>query len=260
VNKIFNGLLGFVMVCLAGCEPIHASPQPTLQVMMITSTPSLAAWRKIIGGCGLKIPGIGLMVGEYPAGQPGLSQADLSLRLGTIPDPHLPYSAVIGWDEVTIIVQTENPLKDLTLEDISALFNGKVLGWNDWLNTKGVTGSISEPLQVWTYPPGDDLRDFFQQAINQKTSAGSPPADVNQIDLWTAPDPSAMIQAISQNPGAIGFTLKSNLVQGDPKVRPVQLDANSRDILRLPVTAATKTEPQGLLRQLILCSQAAAHP
>jgi phosphate transport system substrate-binding protein len=244
LNKITRAVCGLLLLCLAACQPVQTASQPTLQVVTLNSPPSLAAWRKVIGACSIKIPGIGLVVNEVPAGQPGLSQADLSLRLDSAPDPALPYRAVIGRDAVIIIVQADNPVQALTLAELRALFNNKVPSWNSLLASQGNPATLAAPLQVWTYPAGDDLRAFFDRAINPVADQG------------TAPDPTAMLQAVSENPGAVGFVLKSSLAQAPKTIRSVTLAADAQAVLQIPIISALKAEPQGLLRQLILCSQA----
>ena len=250
-----RSLVGLLLLGLAACAPIQAAPPATPQVITLTYTPALDAWRQAVGRCALKIPGVGLVVNQVAANQPALSQADLSLRLDPAADPALPFRSALGADEIAVIVPADNPLAGpINLADLEVIFGGKQAGWSDWLKARGT--ALPAPLQVWSYPQGDDLRDRFYQAIQPGTAAAPP----NPPGLWTAPDPAAMVEAVGQNPGAVGFVLKSSLARGSEKVRALPLDAAAQAALRLTVTAAMAVEPQGLLRQLVLCAQTPANP
>jgi phosphate transport system substrate-binding protein len=82
------------------------------------------------------------------------------------------------------------------------------------------------------------------------------------VKALLAPTPAAMIQLVSENPGAIGYLSFSSL---SDEVRAVQVDNRSpssanvrsgRYPLILPVIAYASEEPQGALRDWILAIQA----
>jgi len=84
----------------------------------------------------------------------------------------------------------------------------------------------------------------FDKAFMQgKTPAGQ---------TYLASDSGAMLEALAQNPGAVGYLLKSQLntavrtvrVNGIPSFNPTQ-----------PILALSLKEPQGYARQLLLCLQ-----
>ena len=74
-----------------------------------------------------------------------------------------------------------------------------------------------------------------------------------------APDPQAMLEAIAGNINAIGYIPGSFLTSGDPtltsNINIIQVDKPLEDALHQPVIAVTRSEPQGLMRSLLVCLQ-----
>jgi hypothetical protein len=75
-----------------------------------------------------------------------------------------------------------------------------------------------------------------------------------------APDPAAMLEAISKDENSIGYLPASFLLSSGSvnpgEVNLVQLDQPLETALDQPVVALTQAEPQGLLRSLLVCLEA----
>lgn len=248
---LLPGLLG-----LCACQPLAATPVPTPQVIRLSFTPAAASWSQRVGACALKLPGVGLVVDEIPTGQTISPQVDVSLRAGLAPSPSLPYTIILGWDEIAILVNASNPLAAISLKDLVALYQGQLTTWDSLFKNEGQAASYAAPLEVWSYPQDDDLQHIF----NQEAGLALPQGDLARSVVFTAPDPPALIQAVGQAPGAVGFTLKSYLLGSHPAVRSIPLASGDPGVLRVPVTASLRSEPQGLLRQLVLCGQSSPLP
>jgi ABC-type phosphate transport system substrate-binding protein len=101
-------------------------------------------------------------------------------------------------------------------------------------------------MRVWSYPEGDDTRRAFDTAVlfGQRLTR----------EAQLAPDPQAMLEAISSNTTAIGY-LPERWVQNNPGVRSVSLNQKLAEALRQPVLALSEGEPVGNVRTLLLCLQ-----
>jgi ABC-type phosphate transport system substrate-binding protein len=197
------------------------------------------------------LPEIGLVTFETPADRLNPGRVDFALRFGPQPGPaqNTPFpffAAVLSTDEVVLAVNSTNPVISLTSQLIGAIFSGQVTQWND-LDSQKVTPLPTETglaIQVWSYPPGDDVRQVFDKAFMQgKTPAGQ---------TYLAPDSSAMLEALAQNPGAVGYLLKSQL---NSEVRSVRVNGIPSSNLAQPILALSLKEPEGYARQLLLCLQ-----
>ncbi len=256
--KAAGGLLLACIFCLTACQPLTATPPATLQAISLAYTPAVAAWRPVFSNCAAALPGIGLVTTELPANKIGGSTADVRLSAGVSAGLASPYAIVLGTDQVTVFVQSANPVTHLSLEDLSALFSGKTLSWDVLAAANGQKLPASLPVQVWSYTDGDEVRNFFYQAVHLNTIALATPSGPDGLVSYIAPDAEAMIQAIGQNPGAVGYALNSSLATSGlaKQVHPVILDAPANSLLSLNTVAALSSEPQGGLSQLLLCAQA----
>jgi hypothetical protein len=74
-----------------------------------------------------------------------------------------------------------------------------------------------------------------------------------------APDPYAMLEAVSRDIDAIGYLPGSFLNTIDAttpnQVKIVQLESSIKAELHQPVIAITQSEPKDLLRNLLVCLQ-----
>ena len=249
---------------LAACQPpLSAAPQPPPRLLNIQLTPALSPWRDALHTCAARQPEIGLEIAIVPAqgadsARDAPAGADALLRFG--PPPNLPsYSAILGYDELIPILHPSNPSASLTLLTLSRLYSGASATWGDLLS-EGLTlkpsppsGFEKTPIQTWAYPPGEDLRLAFEGALDIHTSSivgaqARPP--------HLAPDAAAMLEAISQNPGSAGYILQSDLDRlAGPEVIKMPIVGGPPASFRQPILAITPTEPQGDLRQLLLCLQ-----
>jgi hypothetical protein len=78
-------------------------------------------------------------------------------------------------------------------------------------------------------------------------------------EAMLAPDPEAMLEAISSDANAIGYVPNLLLSTSDPslaaKVKKLQVDTSLREKVNQPVIAVTQGEPEGLIRELLVCVQ-----
>jgi ABC-type phosphate transport system substrate-binding protein len=126
------------------------------------------------------------------------------------------------------------------------LFAGQVNQWD-------AVGGSPQSVQVWIFPEGDDARQLFDSVILD----GYQLTTVAQL----APDPQAMLEAVSDDPAAIGYLprrwLKGN--SGD-KVRALPINQTLADSLRQPILALSGAEPEGAMRTLLICLQGMLEP
>lgn len=96
---------------------------------------------------------------------------------------------VLAYDGIAIVVSPDNPVKELTLEQIADIYTGKVTNWKD------VGGNDAE-IVVIGREAGSGTRDGFESITNTKDSCKY------RQELGSTGD---VIATVAGNPGAIGY-------------------------------------------------------
>jgi hypothetical protein len=186
--------------------------------------------------CVLELPNTGLVLLETPAAALDLDRSTLALRWGA-GSAAIDYAAVVGEEELVVIAHPSNPLAQITVESLRAVYEGLQREWPE----------TSEEIQAWAYPDGDDVQEVFEVAILGETAAAAGTA-------WLAPDPGAMRAAVAGNPAALGFLPRRWM---DASVKALSVQGLEPASLRQPVLALSKSEPTGPEKAWLLCLQQA---
>jgi hypothetical protein len=236
--------LGLVLILTACGAPEASTPAPTPEAIQIIYPQALHPWVDKLANCATNIPQISLYFIESDALNTDIQVNTIALEFGqpnTISNNT--YQSQVGWEQIVIVVNKENSLSKLSYEELKAIFSGQLS------QSEIGTGLFN---QVWVLPKGEPTRMLFDQVVIQKQPLTT--------DAMLAPDPGAMLEAISKNPDAVGYLPGSFLNTKDPsfssKVKIVQLEPSLEAELRQPVIAITQAEPEGLLRNLLVCLDA----
>lgn len=231
--RLFAALL--FGIAPAACQPsIIPAAQPTPRILTVAVTPALQSLSPIFQSCANALENTGLIVLDTPAQAIDLKQSHLALRWGPA-ETALPYAAVLGQEELVLVVNPKNPIQHISLDDVKGIYTGTLQTWN---------GVSSAAINAWAYPKGDDVEAVFEAAVT-----GAP---VSTRLTSTAPDPKAMREAIAADPAAVGFLPRRWL---DATVKAVALDGSVPDRFRQPILAISPSEPAGLEKSWLLCVQ-----
>ena len=96
---------------------------------------------------------------------------------------------VLALDGIAVIVNAENPVKDLTVEQIASIFTGETANWS------GAGGSDLE-IACYGREAGSGTRDGFESITDTKDAC------VLSQELTST---GAVIEAVRSNPQAIGY-------------------------------------------------------
>jgi hypothetical protein len=230
-------ILAFLFL-LNGLVACSLSPdlatRPPVQVIRISYPPSLKPLVRQFQECSNNFPAAAIFLEESTASNLDIENHEILLWDGEPPDPAL-LAYFLGKGQILVVIHPDNPVKDLTESEIRNLLNGR---FQDWSEAGENLGEVS----VWIYPPENEIQRIFTQAF-MRGEAYSPFAKI-------APDPAAMIEAVSAVPGAVGL-LPS--LWADSSLNTLEL----KNPIRLTVLALTAHEPEGVARELLACVQAA---
>ena len=134
------------------------------------------------------------------------NQTDLYLWLGEPPETFT-YVYPLTREQIVFIVHPNNLIEVLDTSDLQAIFTGQK---RDWFEVSG----LDNETEVWVYPIGDEIQQLFDREVlnNEPYTSWA----------WLAPDPPAMLEAISENSSTIGFLPQAWLTE---KVKIVQVDS-----------------------------------
>jgi hypothetical protein len=231
-----------LLFALSACgAPQVSIPAPTPQAVNLTYPADLQPWVDKLSGCASNNPLISLYTNPSASSDVGILSNDILLNLGQPPqNDNSIYLTQVGREQIDVIINRDNPVSQLSTDEVRSIFSGQQASWN---------AASAQPIQVWVLPEGDPVRVIFDQAILQSLPISS--------DAMLAPDPTAMLEAISQDANGIGYLPASFLNSTgsvDPgEVQIVQLDQSAESAFDQPVIALTLGEPQGLLRSLLVC-------
>jgi hypothetical protein len=191
--------------------------------MQVAHTPTLRNWQASLHQCAIDQPGIALIVHETTAIDPKIWNANVTLWFGEPAQGILQHAVVLGVDEIVLIGGQSVDIQDLTEAQLQAIYSDP--------------DSI---YQTWTYPEENELRIIFDQALFDESFSAP--------NSYLAPNPAAMIEAISTNAMAIGFLPKS-WVTGNEKI------ISFENSFEQPILGLTVSEPQGEVGTFLSCLQ-----
>ena len=141
---------------------------------------------------------------------------------------------ILAIDGIAIIVHTDNTVADLTVEQISAIFKGEIINWNEVGGKDGEIVCIGREESSGT-------RDGFESIT------GTEDACQYRQELTSTGD---VITAVSQNPGAIGYasvasvkdTVRALTIGGVAPSNETILDGTY--VIQRPFVMVTKADAQ----------------
>jgi PBP superfamily domain len=216
----------FTILLLVSCAP--STPVITPVLFTVQYTFATTPWMENLSTCA----GNRVINAELRAeGFQDLESSDLVMRIGFSARFVTP-AFQIGKDELLVITNSHNPVNQLTIDQVRALFIGRFQTW------KAINGNDT-PVHVWVFPAGEDIQQVFEQSVLGGTSITS------QARLANSPE--EMSQAIAGDADGIGIITRRLKIENTSDVFTA---ASS-----LPVLVLTRSEPQGDLAQILACLQ-----
>jgi hypothetical protein len=233
--------LASILLLLTACQPIvRSEPMPTPVVWKIEYTPALNWLGSDFSACMEDQPHASILAFEEPAAALDPAGVDFAFRWGPAQDI-AGYAAVAGWDELVMIVHPDNPVDAFTSTDVENIYAGRTRSWS---NLNPSDAAVTGRIHVWVYPAGNDVMEVFAALFGN--------ADQGDAVLYLAPHPDAMLQAISEDPAAVGFIPRRWL---DERVRAVMIGDMEEEDQQQPILALSRAEPEGDRRAWLLCVQ-----
>ncbi len=137
---------------------------------------------------------------------------------------------VLAYDGIAIVVHPDNPVEDLSIEDLAKLYTGEITNW------KEVGGADAQVVLIGR-EAGSGTRDGFE------TVTGTEDACQYRQELTSTGD---VITTVSQNPDAIGY---ASMASVKDSVKAVKVDGVA------PTEETVKNGSYGVQRPFVLATK-----
>lgn len=155
-------------------------------------------------------------------------ETELAKRRGIEPQEH-----VVARDAIAVIVHPSNPVKHLTIEQLSEIFSGKILNWRQ-------VGGENRPIVRLSREVNSGTHVFFLDRVVRRGS--SKDKTLFSMDTLLLPSSEGIITEVAQNPNAIGYD-GLGYVNDTVKVVPVAGEEGEAYILPSAETVQKKSYP-----------------
>lgn len=132
-----------------------------------------------------------------------------------------PVEFVIARDAIAVIVNPENPISQLTLQQISDIYSGKIRNWNE-------LGGDNRPIVRLSRETNSGTHVYFLEQVLRQGKADD--KTLFSTDTLLLPSSEGIITEVRQNPNAIGYD-GLGYVTADLKVIAVARDNQGEFIL-----------------------------
>ena len=132
-----------------------------------------------------------------------------------------PIEFVVARDAIAVVVHPDNPVDELTLGQIAAMYSGEATNWRE-------VGGENRPIVLLSRESNSGTYVYFLENV---VRLGDKSSDVLfSANTLLMPSSEGISQEVRQNPNAIGYD-GLGYVTADQKVVAVASDENSRPVL-----------------------------
>jgi len=157
-----------------------------------------------------------------------------------------PVEHTIAIDGISVIVNPENPVSELTFDQLRGIYNGSISNWKD-------VGGEDKSIVVISRDSSSGTYEYFKEAVLL--------GDEYRPDALTQPATGGIVSEVTQNPSAIGYIGVAYL---DQDVKALNLDGgdgseypspeniiSGKYPLSRPLYFYTNGEPSGLTKEFL---------
>ncbi|MBI9016222.1 MAG: PstS family phosphate ABC transporter substrate-binding protein [Phycisphaerae bacterium] len=142
---------------------------------------------------------------------------------------------VVARDGIAVIVNPANPVNEMTIEQIGKIYTGATPNWS-------TVGGVDMPVEILSRESSSGTYSFFQDVVlNKKDYA---------VSAKLMPATSAIVQAVTENKGAIGYVGLGYALAAKGKVKIIAVKADASTPAVVPSDASIKEGTYSVARGL----------
>jgi ABC-type phosphate transport system substrate-binding protein len=235
MKRFWGWLLLLILVaCQAEPAPPPAitpsAPSPTLRIGLSSSAMALADLTAVpfAAQTNLTSP-------QFVTGNNAVLLADLNAaQVDAVFVHHIPAGSP-GWfnpvalDGLVIVVHPDNPVQNLSLGEVQAVFNGRITNWS-------TLGGPDQPINLVSREQGAGTRAILQQRVlaEQRIS----------INALVQPDDQSLLAAVAADSAAVGFSMMGTAASRQARGPTANVNLLTIEgIAATPLTTADQTYP-----------------
>ncbi len=139
-----------------------------------------------------------------------------------------PVEKAIAYDGIAIVVHPDNPIKEVTMEQLKKIYTGAYTNWKE-------LGGPDQPIAALSRESNSGTYVFFQEHVLSKENYAP--------TVKLMPASSSIVQSVSSDKWSIGYVGLGYTKEGNIKVIPVKKDANAAAVMPSHETVLNKTYP-----------------
>jgi phosphate transport system substrate-binding protein len=151
-----------------------------------------------------------------------------------------PQEHIIARDAIAVIVNPENPVKELTLQQISAIYRGDIRNWKE-------VGGDDRPIVRLSRETNSGTHVYFLEAVIRL--GDSKDKSLFSMDTLLLPSSEGIIAEVSDNPNAIGYDGLGYIV---PQVKVLAIAKKAGQSYVLPSAATVNDNSYPISRDLYM--------
>lgn len=146
--------------------------------------------------------------------------------------------AVVAYDALAVVVNPENPVSNLTRQQLEDIFRGKITNWNQVRDH--VTGKRGEDLKIIVYSreTSSGTYEFFKTSVLHEKNY--------MAGVLSMPATGAVIQSVSQTRGAIGYV---GMAYINKRVKAIKVSYDGKNFV-YPSMATGRNHTYPIIREL----------
>lgn len=165
-----------------------------------------------------------------------------------------PLEHIIARDAIAVIVNPENPVSELTLQQISDIYSGKIRNWQE-------LGGDDRPIVRLSRETNSGTHVYFLETVLRLGKSDD--KTLFSTDTLLLPSSEGIIAEVRQNPNAIGYdglgyvphdlkTIAIATAAGEPYVLPAIATVNDKSYpIARDLYMYTDGEPSGIVREYL---------
>ncbi len=165
-----------------------------------------------------------------------------------------PVEFIIARDAIAVIVHPENPVRELTLQQISDIYSGKIDNWQE-------VGGEDRPIVRLSRETNSGTHVYFLETVLRLGNKEN--KTLFSMDTLLLPSSEGIINEVRQNPNAIGYDglgyvpedlkiISIAEAEGEPYVLPMISTVNDKSYpIARDLYMYTAGEPQGAVKDYL---------
>lgn len=238
-----------ILAACVGATP-EAAPIPPTPFPEIATTPELETWatsrilsfREAQADSGFI--GLGLQVLALPAALDSAEAKASALVVSSVEPPGGWFATPLGQEPVVFVVNPDNPLRDLTVDEVSGIFTGRIANWQE---LDGPDRAIQPIVPL----AGAETRSHLQQTLLGDRRFTS--------TALLGPNPDIVLTMVQDQFGAIGIVPLSAAMDASVVTIDGLHPTQAGYPWQIEIMGMAPAEPAGIVREWLTWLQAQLH-